>query len=351
MVTVSGRDAELTFSVRFCGIELPEVSGYVPEVEEATLRGLAPMMIPGQRVYGSDGTTTFESEPAAWVVGAELADPLAEDLPMASDDARIVDVDDDGEPGVTMMLGSWKIYGAMRLLFQLQGQVEDEGVLTGNAEVTMDTAVYGDTVPLVNVATKIASMREDTTVVAEKHVFTLNRLSLGEVSCEQAFDGAPIDEAPVQPRSTVSDLGGACESDANCQGASSVCLAEVSGFPGGHCSEPCEGLCPDPTGDDPAICTPMAEQGAWCVLGCQTPDSTEGCREGYRCVASELYGESGTMAYVCLPDSTVEPEPREPDVTEPTDPERTDPNPVADCMAELVERGIGFEPSDQIAVG
>ena len=39
----------------------------------------------------------------------------------------------------------------------------------------MDTAVFGDTVPLINVASSLASTRAETTILSESHQFQMTR--------------------------------------------------------------------------------------------------------------------------------------------------------------------------------
>jgi hypothetical protein len=344
VVTVDAQASELGLSLQFCSIELPEVSGYVPKVEQATIRSLMPLEVRGERFETAE-LTTFETAQGAWVIGASLSEPLTEVLPADGDDPRVIDVEQDGEPGVTMTLENWNIYGAMRLLFRLQGSVQGEGKLAGQAEIGMDTAVFGDTVPLINVATSLANTRAETTIIDESHQFEMTRLSMNAITCAQAFDGEPIpdgtsrvgDSTPIDDEDPETEsvpvvVGGPCVIDSDCVGTGATCLGAPLGFPEGHCSTSCEGICP-PQGDAlPSVCTPIADQGAWCLSGCSGPGDDATCRGGYLCGSVELVGLADTQVYACSPSETS---------TEPG--ETTPPAPVEDCIAELIERGVGFE--------
>ncbi|MDP6944897.1 MAG: extensin family protein, partial [Myxococcota bacterium] len=188
----------VTFYLALCGIQLPEVAGYEPRVDEETIRRL-PAIASQAQLFDADGEARFQTDPSAWVVGATLESPLEDVMPEDDEDPRVVDVDLDGEPGITMMLEDWEIYGAMRLLFQLHGALGEGGVLSGNAEVSMSTAVYGDTVPLINVAKKIKKMQEESNVVGENHVFVMTPFDGAVATCETVFDGAP---QPAEHRET-----------------------------------------------------------------------------------------------------------------------------------------------------
>lgn len=205
---------QVTFYIGFCGVYLPEVSGYEPRVDSETIRRL-PAVVSQAELFDSGTSTVFQTDPSAWVIGAGLSDVLLDAMPDSDEDPRVEDVDLDGEPGITMMLGNWKIYGAMRVIFKFAGEIGEGGLLSGSAEVGMDTAVFGDTVPLINVAKKIKKMQEETEVVAEHHVFEMTPFQAFEVTCEQAFDGAPIlvsqmiESGPTsEPEVPVSNPGG-----------------------------------------------------------------------------------------------------------------------------------------------
>ena len=344
VVEILAQGSELDLQIQFCDSQLPEVSGYVPSVAQSTVRGLDPIIVRGER-FVTPEVTTFETAESAWVIGASLEDPLTEPLPTSADDARVLDVELDGEPGVTLTLENWDIYGAMRLLFRLQGELESDGVLTGQAEIAMETAVFGDTVPLINVASSLASAREDTTVISESHRFELTRMTRGSLSCEQAFDGAPLDPEEPAPGATMEPVverevsgvdvvvGGACTNDEDCVGSGAVCLGAELGFPEGHCSTSCEGICPYQPEGLPAVCSELGDQGAWCFEGCEGPDDLTSCPADFACTRVTLVGMGDTQVYACQPSEGLPqaPEGRHPDA------------PVEDCIAELMARGIGFE--------
>jgi hypothetical protein len=134
----------------------------------------------------------------------------------------------------------------------------------------------------------------------------------------------------VDPMPVV--VGGPCTMDSDCVGTGATCLGAEFGFSGGHCSRACEGICPPQVDALPAVCTPVDGPAGWCLSGCSGPQDVVTCRDGYTCSTVDLLGLADTQVHACLPSETS---------TEPED--TTPPELVEDCIAELIERGVGFE--------
>ncbi|MCC6551600.1 MAG: hypothetical protein IT372_01090 [Polyangiaceae bacterium] len=83
----------------------------------------------------------YHLAPLAEVVGAALAAPDTEDLPVAPDDPRVIDEDSDGKPGVTIALTGLidgEVYAVERKKTELDGVAASpdriEGLLTFSSE-------------------------------------------------------------------------------------------------------------------------------------------------------------------------------------------------------------------------
>lgn len=111
-------------------------------------------------------------------------------------------------------------------------------------------------------------------------------------SDHEAVLGAPVgsDNAlgPCDAQLDAPDLagfvGGPCASAADCTFDGAVCLTEAQGFPGGLCTRPCGGSCPDRAGA--FAYTGCADVGPMvgCAARCDhTLFPETGCREGYGC--------------------------------------------------------------------
>ncbi|MCP4807988.1 MAG: extensin family protein [Proteobacteria bacterium] len=146
-----------------------------------------------------------------------------------------------------------------------------------------------------------------------------------EDSDEPDDTGEPIEE------SLVGWIGSPCDTVDDCDYEGAICLTE--GFPRGTCSMDCELYCPDEDGFPLTFCVeepefpnsaPIGDGG--CLSRCDFgayPD-TQGCRQDYGCVEVARANEPTTIVPACLPN-------REPE--------------IADCLTELADRGIDFEPT------
>lgn len=99
-------------------------------------------------------------------------------------------------------------------------------------------------------------------------------------------------------------IGGACASVSDCAYAKAVCLGEAAGFPGGMCSLPCDGLCPDlaAPANTATFCISDAAANGTCVSRCDfnlLPET--GCRAGYGCIQIARHGEADKRVDACVP--------------------------------------------------
>jgi hypothetical protein len=142
-----GEKPQLAFQP--CRIILPEVVGITPELPDATVQLVAPVIVEG--VWTKEGDLYRLKTPAwsAIVFGAELASPLSDALPTDKDDDRVVDLDDDRKPGVTMKASIGRLYMALRGMMRLDGTFDPKtpaAGLSGTAEYKRDFVIYGDNV-------------------------------------------------------------------------------------------------------------------------------------------------------------------------------------------------------------
>jgi beta-lactamase class A len=99
-------------------------------------------------------------------------------------------------------------------------------------------------------------------------------------------------------------IGGACRSAEECPFEGGVCLPDSAGFPGGHCSRPCESRCPDEAGTDrtETFCTANRSGEGTCVSRCDfTKLPGTGCRPGYGCTRVSRMGDPAKIVESCMP--------------------------------------------------
>ena len=108
------------------------------------------------RVVAVDDDPTLSLDRAGFAVGMQLDDPVTDALATDEDDPRVVDLDEDGKPGISIKVSVGRVFlGARVVLERLRGRIGDDGVLSGAADIGGELAVYGDTIPFVNVGKKI----------------------------------------------------------------------------------------------------------------------------------------------------------------------------------------------------
>ncbi len=138
-----------------CRIDLPAVEGVaelsIPPALEAVLQTKA-VEDEGELLDADEPVgAAFTPPPALIVLGAELGDPAADPLPTPDDDARALDEDDDGNPGVTVDAETVlcrrpeRAYLALRAVADLAGTVEDLDTLSGDVTPTLEWSILGVT--------------------------------------------------------------------------------------------------------------------------------------------------------------------------------------------------------------
>ena len=81
--------------------------------------------------------------------------------PRVQCDDRLVDVDEDGEPGMSLLVDGWKADIAMRIKMALEGQVLSNGSIQGNGLMSIEFGMYGDNVPFVDAASQAEEAIEE----------------------------------------------------------------------------------------------------------------------------------------------------------------------------------------------
>jgi len=89
-----------------CEVVLSPVLNLLPALRRENLDVIYPVVTEG----GLTATTTigagYASAPVAELWGLELDDPVADTLPVSAEDDRIIDTDEDGNPGATLVFGT-----------------------------------------------------------------------------------------------------------------------------------------------------------------------------------------------------------------------------------------------------
>jgi hypothetical protein len=205
LVEVDQEDGALRLHLAACGIELPKVAGRKPTLNQDAIRNLEPISVSGELIP-SEGDFYVRADKSALLVGLDLENPMDDELPSSLDDPRIVDADEDGKIGMTLRVSGFDIYGAIRMIFDLEGKVFVDGAIAGYSDVSAQTMILGDTVPFIDVRKEVKKLMDDTEVVSTKHRFLMKPIFGEGVSCEELYDreGA-YEELTTVDTSTESD--------------------------------------------------------------------------------------------------------------------------------------------------
>lgn len=187
LVTVMQEGAQLGFYLDFCELILPEISGKKPYIETETIRLFSSLFSTGE--IGLQGEQwVVRMDRVSMGVGVSLPDPEMTPMPTDDDDPMLVDTDGDGKPGVSLKVDGYpfSIYVALRTNFAFGAVVYSEGaVLQGDAEMGVESVIYGDNIPFVNAKKQLEKSLEKNQVLSAVETATLIRVASPEgVSCE-----------------------------------------------------------------------------------------------------------------------------------------------------------------------
>jgi hypothetical protein len=167
---------------RLCDLFIESNVGMVRTVlPEAFKRSLPPPVF-DVVVQRRGAGWSLEQKKRFVVVGARLKDEKKGELPGDASDARLVDQDGDGKPGVTVRvegLVDGEIYLAQRNWARLKGELKAPGLFAGRVWFGNEQTILGATSPLLKRAPK-------TRPVPERSWFRLVRLS-NKATCADAM--------------------------------------------------------------------------------------------------------------------------------------------------------------------
>lgn len=127
LFTVTQDGEEWSLEEKVCRIEV-ESEGPASPVMRPELIETFPTLKSKLLITRGEGGWSWSREKAGLIIGAELAQPLTDLLPITSDDPRLVDLDRDGHPGVTIPLTGvlkGELHSVLRYVDEINGFVSD----------------------------------------------------------------------------------------------------------------------------------------------------------------------------------------------------------------------------------
>jgi hypothetical protein len=173
-ITQSG--STLILQDRYCFTDAsPSTFLFNTDITDATMQSIRPDPRTATLIL-NDCDFRFTQNWYTEIRGAILEDPESEPLPIDPDDPKLVDLEGDGHPGMTIeasILGLFKgeCYAVQRYRYQLDGTVFDANTIIGFIDWTSEQTVVATTNSLF-----MESFSDDTDPDPTKHQFVMIRI-------------------------------------------------------------------------------------------------------------------------------------------------------------------------------
>lgn len=135
----------LTWTETTCSVEQSEVFDTVTSFPDAFVEHLPVRTRTGELSAPETGAT-LTAGPFVDLVSVDLEDPSGDDLPEEADDDRVFDLDEDGQPGVTVhidqaIMGEGDVYVVQRSIARMDGVVVAADRIEGYLESSPEQSV------------------------------------------------------------------------------------------------------------------------------------------------------------------------------------------------------------------
>jgi hypothetical protein len=148
----------------------------------------------GSFVSGVDGVGVLTIDPLTEVAGAALADSAKDPLPTDPSDPRVVDSDNDGNPGITVSLTGLftaSLYSVQRQTTSFLGIPVAADRVEGTLSFTSEQTVLGSTNPTVTALYKQSQSGPD--LVVCDSTFAMVRVLHSAIGPSAGADGGDVD--------------------------------------------------------------------------------------------------------------------------------------------------------------
>ena len=172
LVTNAIESDEHALYLQPCSVVLPAVDDYEASIASDAVQRLPPVRFLLELNDGASGVELRTSR-GALMAGVAMSDPFSDELPDDDDDDRLVDIDEDGHPGLTLLVDNYEIYTALRIGMVLEGVMNEDQSFAGSGEMSIDIGIYGDNVLFDAAASAARKALGKLTVTDQAHDFSL----------------------------------------------------------------------------------------------------------------------------------------------------------------------------------
>lgn len=147
-VTITQERLSLTEIHEDCESGNTPVANLEAQVPLMTVQTANPMEV-SSVLFGTEVGSTYRSQLKVRTWGIDMDDPIGDSFPRAADlpDERIFDADEDGNPGVTLIIGDdfCRVFIVQRALESISGTLMDDGSIQGGGSLATVQTFLGAT--------------------------------------------------------------------------------------------------------------------------------------------------------------------------------------------------------------
>jgi hypothetical protein len=149
IVEMTQNGGRVTEDRTICSIGLTKLLDIATDFPNVAAQAHQPIFMSDSSVSGNSFGAAYASGLEAQLFGLTMEDPLTETMPENADDPRVVDADNDGQPGVTLLVsggaavGGCDMYVLQRSAIRYLGQFERSNLINGTSITYYSQKVLG----------------------------------------------------------------------------------------------------------------------------------------------------------------------------------------------------------------
>lgn len=184
LVTVERVGNELKARARTCGVRQLSSGGAEMTFPSAFVSSIPDSQL-SYKILDSAGNFALKSSPLIEVLGANLNDPEKDEMPNSVSDPRVVDLDKDGKPGLTMdvkiKIATMSIAGNVFTIQRVKWSESSTAVTADKIDGTVDWTI--DQRSLGSDSQILGLIKPKVTAVSQSSSFAMRKLP-AEANCE-----------------------------------------------------------------------------------------------------------------------------------------------------------------------
>ncbi len=156
LLSISDSDQKLQVTAETCVVEIDNGTEIIETVVPDRFIRALDVEEPGATVEMDGTTMRYRQDRVLSLRGVALDDPVGDDLPEDASDPRVFDQDEDGHPGMTVLirgLTDGEVYVIQRDWYVLEGEATGPDWIDGLAEWSTEQVVLGSDNEILNAQT------------------------------------------------------------------------------------------------------------------------------------------------------------------------------------------------------